>query len=89
MRRKKERSKQGQTNKQGKATQHVYVFVCVYFKQVHSRETVELGLWGQTRVLCVCVPVCTCMCINYMYNMFTCMCINYMYNMYVYVYVDL
>ena len=31
MRRKKERSKQGQTNKQGKATQHTHVHVYISF----------------------------------------------------------
>ena len=62
MRRKKERSKQGQTNKQGKATQQ-YMYTCIYYVvgisviHVCTQERVKrlsekgkcltVGVWGQ------------------------------------------
>ena len=46
MRRKKERSKQGQTNKQGKATQHthMYMYMCLaYYMYIAIAQTIIKG----------------------------------------------
>ena len=40
MRRKKERSKQGQTNKQGKATQHTHMYMCTALMRPNQAKTV-------------------------------------------------
>ena len=55
MRRKKERSKQGQTNKQGKATQHTHMYMNIIFSFLAIAEDVPTLLYMYcTSFICRC-----------------------------------